>query len=958
MATSTVGSRGSAREGSESSCCRGGVFPGQRRFFTLGLPVDFLGSVSALGAAPLSERNVGVEANGLLGAGGAPVGHWTWVAVVVVATALVAVWGGIAVVKSWRLRHSLKSRVRFQMLPTDSFDPHPEDVVRFGFQLARVRSVTGRFGSRGARAVRVRLGTEAGRLGVWVEGPERSASVLRHQGYGQVELRRVDEARAVPGRATWRDLLQPWTGENSPPSAGEENSPPHVDMTKGSEASSTQRVYVARAELTLAMPDRYALRAVPLRPDPLQSVAAAVADVRDDLGEQVDICLDLDGVTPARVAHLARRRALGRRHVRDQVLDQVFGAGRRPQRQRSKPASAPAEPDKLSGTTEPVFTMQLLIRVSSQIPGRPEAHLHQILAAFDQWTGENRFRTLGRRYGAWYTGSDAWWRRARFDRRVADGWFAPRKPCLITVSEISGLLKPPTRHCAIPNVMRSGGMVPPPPSGLPSWSMRDRHLMPLGWVSSPDGTERFVGMPVKDMLFLLQLGKAGFGKTEAALVRAISLAHGGTGVWFLDPHGDAWQRARPYLAHPHLADRIWELDLTVRELTATQAGWNPLSMRGRRMEDIQEVVAAVTTGIGAAMSWGDTANRAQTILTKACETLCYLALRLPAHLNPTIFQVRTLLLDDEWREQIIPLLPRDVGQFWLKTFPRYAAEALPVVTNIIERLSASISIKALLGQPQSTYDVRAAMDDGRIVFVCPAGTGATDRIVSCLLIYDLFRAGMSRRDIPPEQRRPIHAFVDEVTAIDGAAKGSLAAIVEQLRKFGVRGHFMTQMPQRLTPTTRDALLQNQSVLATTAGEAKAAQVVTTQWGKLVEPGTVVKLEKYHHVISITLDGHPTDPFKLRGAHVEETFADVYNPDDVLELQETIDATMSRRRIGDILDDIETLDDRILTALVQPSRPPDPRDRYPARSSGTGIDLVPVQEGLVRVIPLRPDTTVD
>src|SRR4051812_5874843 len=69
-------------------------------------------------------------------------------------------------------------------------------------------------------------------------------------------------------------------------------------------------LHVARAELVLARPAHLPLRALPIRPDdPLQTLANALSDVRVDLGESVQVCVDLIPLTPARIRHLAHRAA-------------------------------------------------------------------------------------------------------------------------------------------------------------------------------------------------------------------------------------------------------------------------------------------------------------------------------------------------------------------------------------------------------------------------------------------------------------------------------------------------------------------------------------------------------------------------------------------------------------------------------------------------------------------------
>jgi hypothetical protein len=89
----------------------------------------------------------------------------------------------------------LAGRVALEVLPTTGFDPKPEEVVRFAHQLARAQRSVSRWlftPSRGT-AVRVRLMSTGGPLTMRVEGPARAASVLRHQGYAQCEIRVVDE---------------------------------------------------------------------------------------------------------------------------------------------------------------------------------------------------------------------------------------------------------------------------------------------------------------------------------------------------------------------------------------------------------------------------------------------------------------------------------------------------------------------------------------------------------------------------------------------------------------------------------------------------------------------------------------------------------------------------------------------------------------------------------------------
>lgn len=692
--------------------------------------------------------------------------------------------------------------------------------------------------------------------------------------------------------------------------------------------------YVQRAELVLAMPDHKPLASLGLNPDPLQQLAAALSTVRTEAGERADVVLDLVPVSERQLTRRRRRllaasrrrgpsaygeklTGLGWGGLADSVTAAWTGGAKTPSSRAQQRLPRMTDLRDAVGKFEPgggaVFAVQLLLRTAAAHPQAALARMHQLLAVFAVTSGENYLkpRRPRTRHAV-----------AAFDRRFTTGEFAPARRQWMTVPELAGFLKPPTAKCNASGVVRSGGLVPPAPANLPVYTGQP-DLVPLGAVTYSDGRERIGAARVKDLLFGLCLGKSGHGKTEAALVQAIALGHNGYGVWFLDPHGEAWARAKPYLAHPQLMARVWEINLAEAEPDQMVVSWNPLSMEARTAKDVQTVVRSVTEGIAAAQDWGNHAPRARTVLARASQALALLNLKAVASGRPdlqgTLFQLRTWLTDDDWREALLPQLPPRVRAYWEKTFPKLASDAVPTVTYVMDRLDTSQSLQAFFGSSRSGYDVRTAMDTDRVVFVCPSGS-ESDALVSCLLIHDLHRAGLSRQDIPKHQRRTFWAWGDELTALDSSSKGFLAAIAEQLRKYEVRFIGMTQMALRLSAITRQALLQNQSLLSTCAADYDEAAFVAKRWNGHVTPETITELPKYHYVMSINLDGARTKPFRVRGLPVEEVFAHYDNPAGIPDLDQAIDTNLRRRPVGEVLADLEDLDAEILAHFTGRSHP--------------------------------------
>ena len=719
--------------------------------------------------------------------------------------------------------------------------------------------------------------------------------------------------------------------------------------------SGTKKLYVARAELTLALDDSLPLRDVPLKPDPLSAFARAFGQLQERLGETAEVNLALQPVTAGqrrrrrrKVMAGERRRGLGGGQsawgdVRSVLVGDVQRSPGRAQANRGLPAGSlmllderAEQRQRLSklASPEPLFGLQVMIRTTSEIKGRPEAHLHALIACFEQFSGENYFRVVGRNLGVMYLGADAPWRRAEFDRRLRLRLFSPAKQACVTATEVAGLLKPPTAHCRAANVVRSGGVIPPPPHNLPTYAGQ-RDLLPLGVVQGADG-ERVVGVPLEDTLFTAHFGRAGYGKTEEAVVQFVALVRSGRGGMYLDPHGDALERILPCLGD--MAERVLEINLA-RGPEQVQAGWNVLSMEGLGPADVETKVGALTSAFASALSWTDQNTRALSLTTMAAQSLCELALQLPPDLAPTIFQMVTILANDDWRGAVLPYLSRTSRDYWTTRFAKLAAESITPVTNLLDRLRASSTIAALFGSSRSTYDVRQAMDTGKVVLACPAGIGDKDKLIFSLFLFDLFRAAKSRQDTDPEKRRPFHTFLDELQVADsGQSSETVARMLREGRKYGLRVHAATQQPTSLSKTTLTAMLTNRSHLFSTVVGAESAAVLAKEWAGLVRPETITRLEKYHFLASVTLGGEVMPPFLVRGLSVDQAWGHVWDPAAVPEMHAVIDRNLCRRPVAETLAALDTLDDRIIEHLERNARPPrahEPEDqpepgRAPAR----------------------------
>ena len=800
-------------------------------------------------------------------------------------------------------RRGLRRRVGMVVLAPDSFEVGLDEVLRFAGQLSRVHRAVGGSFDRGASAVRVLLDKDPdGRMRYSLLVPRRALPVLRSalSAYHGVEIRPAADTSQVTGQAG---------------------------------------VWVARCELRLARPGHEPLAEVAQNPDPLQGYARVIEDLQTHHGESVQVAVDLLPMAAGARRRVRRRLLRGaHRETRHENGTGALLSRGGVRRSAGELVGARSEREEITaklGHSEPLFHTQILIRCASRSPARAKGHMQALLACFDAHAAANSFRAAGVRVlGLLFLGSDLPIVRRWFDQRMRSGLFRPLRESVVSAREVAGFLKPPTVYCRSQNVLRLGPAVDPAPRTLPVFRGQ-RGVLPLGRVSGEHG-ERIVGVDLDDTVFCYLAGRSRYGKTELALTQFLHVVRSGHGGMFIDPHQDAIQRLKSCLTEEQHARRIIEVDLTGPRAYEGQPGWNLFAAKGLSREERERRVEAIVDSFASALGWSERNNRALTITTQATAALIELATVLPAQLAPTVFQLSTILSDDGWRETVLPLLSPPRRQFFYGRFPRLSEDAITPVTNLVDRLRSSTPLAALLGASTNTYNITHAMNEGRIVLACPGAGGAKDRLVANLLLFDVLHSAGSRAQVPPERRRAFYLFCDEIQTFDSAA-GNLAGVLEQSAKYGIRGFFANQNPERLTPQTLNALTTNRSHIITTALNAHAAALIAREWGNEPGPEAITHLPRHTFLTQVTHHGKLTSPFLIQTLPVPDLYPDAYHPNDAPAAQPIIDEASGRASAAETIAALDTLDARIHEHLTQ-TRNPD--GKQPSTDGGAVRSMLP------------------
>lgn len=242
-----------------------------------------------------------------------------------------------------------------------------------------------------------------------------------------------------------------------------------------------------------------------------------------------------------------------------------------------------------------------------------------------------------------------------------------------------------------------------------------------------------------------------------------------------------------------------------------------------------------------------------------------------------------------------------------------------IETADIGLLSDDLS-KLPLGQSQSTFSWRKAIDTGRIVLV-RLGTGVGGKFAGILMLGELVRSALSRAEVPKERRSlpPYlhYLFLDDRRIYDeGENKETAAVLLEECRKFGLRAVVMNQNPRRLSELTYRGLSTNHSHILSSAVDADAAMALVREWGGDPGAGELVNLAKYHFLARLDLGaslGRPK-PFEVEGFELGELWSQYRHPERVGAVTDAMDKAFGRKLPAEVEADLGTLEERILQVL--------------------------------------------
>ena len=428
-----------------------------------------------------------------------------------------------------------------------------------------------------------------------------------------------------------------------------------------------------------------------------------------------------------------------------------------------------------------------------------------------------------------------------------------REPSLLSTEELATLWHPPTATVRTPTMATVESREFEPPTILPQL-LDHPELATLGVTAFRGQKKRFGIRPDDRLRHLAILGKTGMGKSTLLYNLLTTDIAAGRGVCLIDPHGDLAESLLSAVPR-HRTNDVVLFDAGDREYPLA---FNPLSCRDA---DRRPLVAA---GVLSAFkklysdSWGP---RLEHILRNALLAL----LEVP---GTSLVSVLSLLSDAKFRQRITAMVSDPVVKaFWEREFasmhPKLQVEAIAPIQNKVGAFVSSPLLRNIVGQSVNRLDLRKVMDEGQVLIVnLSKGRIGEDAstLLGSLLVTSLQIAAMGRADIPEEQRREFHIYVDE---FQNFATDSFATILSEARKYRLSLTLANQYLAQMNEQTESALFGNVGTLLAFQVGARDAEVIAEQLGGEVTPQDLMTLPRYQAYARLLIDGQPSRPFSMR-----------------------------------------------------------------------------------------------
>lgn len=431
------------------------------------------------------------------------------------------------------------------------------------------------------------------------------------------------------------------------------------------------------------------------------------------------------------------------------------------------------------------------------------------------------------------------------------------KKTILSSDEVASIFHFPNKTIETPNIYWLKSKKAPAPVNSPQEGLYVGDNLYRGV------TKKFCMSNVDRQRHFYIVGQTGVGKSWLLADMALQDIKAGKGVCFIDPH-DTFESILERIPPERIDDVIYfDPSATDRPM-----GFNVMECEREDQKDF------VTSSIINLMYKLYDPYKTGIVGPRFEHAIRNIMLTVMIEPGATFIEIVRCLTDQSYVQELLPKLTDPmVKRYWTdqiaQTSDFHKSEVLDYIVSKFGRFITNTMMRNIIGQSQSSFNFRKAMDEGKILIINLAkGTIGEENsaFLGLVLIPKILIAAMSRQDIPEKDRRDFYLYVDE---FQNFATQDFAVILSEARKYHLNLTVANQFISQMDDEVKNAVFGNVGTISSFRLGISDAGFLVKQFQPMFNEHDLLNLGTGEIYIKTMVNGVPTEPFSLKVAASEK-----------------------------------------------------------------------------------------
>jgi hypothetical protein len=433
-----------------------------------------------------------------------------------------------------------------------------------------------------------------------------------------------------------------------------------------------------------------------------------------------------------------------------------------------------------------------------------------------------------------------------------------KRKLVLNTEELTSLFHFPLGTTDAPNIKWLNARSAEPPQDLP----QDGVIIGRNLYRGKETIIRLSREARKRHMYVI--GQTGTGKSTFLQELAKQDIKNGDGICVIDPHGDLIEDIMKVVPKERIDDVVYFDPSDM----ARPMGLNLLEFDPKYPEQKTFVINELISIFDKLFDLKSTGG---PMFEQYLRNAALLIMEHPES-GSTLMEIPKVLADAEFRKfKLTHCQNPVVKDFWTKEAEKAGGEAalaniVPYVTSKLTPFIANDTMRPIISQQESSFNIREIMDKKKILFLNLSKGKLGDLnayLLGMVLVGKIWAAALSRADAPAESRHDFYLYIDE---FQNFTTDTIAAILSEARKYGLFlnvGHqYIAQLSKANDTKIRDAVFGNVGTQIAFRISSDDAEFMEKQYSPVFNAHDLVNLSNFNAYVKMETKGTVARPFNI------------------------------------------------------------------------------------------------